>query len=66
MNSTLTEPSMGLTVAEASQHLRLGRNRTFQLLHSGRLRGVRVGRRWIVPRRALEEFLERQSDEGGE
>jgi excisionase family DNA binding protein len=42
---------------EAAQVLGLGRTTTRQLIREGKLRSVRVGRRLLVPRRAIEEYL---------
>ncbi len=36
----------------------LGKNTVYQLLETKKLRGMRVGRRWLIPRRALDEFLQ--------
>jgi len=51
------EVKLAMTTEEARHHLRLGRNSILRLLYSGRLRAVKVGTRWIIPRRAVEEFL---------
>lgn len=47
-------------VAEAAKLLGLGRNTTYTLLRSGRLRSVRVGRRLVIPRSEIDAFLERE------
>lgn len=46
-----------LTVAEAAGWLRLHYKTVLELLANGRLRGVRVERKWLVPRDALREFV---------
>lgn len=48
---------LAYTVNEACRVLRLGRNTVSGLLASGRLRCVRVGRRIVIPRSAIELFL---------
>jgi excisionase family DNA binding protein len=48
-----------VTVDEAAQILGVGRNRAYELVHSGELRGIRIGRRWLIPFEAIEEFIER-------
>lgn len=53
-----------LDVSEAAALLGLGRNTTYTLVRSGRLRSVRVGRRLVIPRSELDAFLEREAMEG--
>ncbi len=52
-----------LTPRQVMDYLQLGRDSVYQLLASGDLPGARIGRSWRVPRRALEEWLERQAVE---
>ena len=49
-------------VREAAKILGLGSNTTYGLVQSGRLRAVKVGRRWLIPRRELEAFLTRETE----
>jgi excisionase family DNA binding protein len=51
----------GYSVLETAHAIGLGRNKTLELIHSGRLRHVRVGRRIIVPRTAVAAFLEAEA-----
>lgn len=37
--------------------LGIGRNNVYALIHSGRLRSIRIGRKILIPRSAVEEFL---------
>ena len=46
-----------LTVPEVAEVLRVSRNRAYDLVREGRLRSVRVGRRLLVPRWAVQELL---------
>ena len=46
-----------LLVADVSQRLRLGINQTYRALERGEIPGRRIGRRWIVPRIAFEQWL---------
>ena len=48
-----------LTVVEAARELRVSRARVFQLLASGDLDGVRIGRARCVPRRSIDVYLSR-------
>lgn len=48
---------MAFSPKEVMQITGLGRNTVYELLTTGKLRGLRVGRRWVIPRRALENFF---------
>ena len=50
MNDTITNYSTG-------QVLRVGRNVAYELVRSGQLRSVRVGKNIRIPRDALAEYL---------
>ena len=48
-----------LTVTEAAQVLGIGRQTAYDLVVAGKLPGAfRLGKRWLVSKRALERFLE--------
>ena len=57
MDTPIDRPEV-LTVDEVIKTLRLGRTRVNELLWSGTLRSIKVGRRRLVRRRDLERFLE--------
>lgn len=66
MNDTITNYStvtnfnelpLAPTVLEAGQVLRVGRNVAYELVRSGQLRSVRVGKNIRIPRDALAEYL---------
>lgn len=48
---------LALTVSEAGTVLRIGRSAAYELVRCGRLRSVRIGKKIIVPRDAICEFL---------
>lgn len=50
------EPEV-MTVLEAAQVLRLGKNKTYDLINSGRLSSIRVGGKTIVPKMCIVSFL---------
>jgi excisionase family DNA binding protein len=62
------EASVGLallvTVEEAAQLLRLGRTRTYQLVMAGQIRSVKLGRRRLVVRSGLEDFVGQLENKG--
>ncbi|AWN24265.1 transcriptional regulator [Deinococcus irradiatisoli] len=47
-----------LTVTEVASQLRIGRAAAYALVHSGQLKAVRVNRRILVPKAALDDFLQ--------
>jgi excisionase family DNA binding protein len=51
-----------LYVEEVAQLLRIGRNGAYELVGSGLLRSVKIGRRIIVPKSELRAFLDRKDD----
>lgn len=50
-------PRLVFTPKEIEPLLGLSKNSVNALLNSGRLRAVRYGRRWLIPREAINEFL---------
>jgi excisionase family DNA binding protein len=58
---TLSDSRDVLTVAEAADLLRLGRNSTYAAIQRGELPARRVGRRWLISKDALERFLAGES-----
>ncbi len=55
---------VALSVEEAGALLGISRDLAYDLVARGELPSVRLGRRLVVPRRALEEALDRLSDSG--
>ncbi|HEY8743359.1 MAG TPA: helix-turn-helix domain-containing protein, partial [Chloroflexota bacterium] len=47
-----------LSLAEAGRLLGVGRRRAWELAHAGSLPAIRLGRRWYVPRRALDALVD--------
>ena len=48
---------MTLRVEDLMPLLGIGRNTAYELIRSGRIRSVRIGRQIRIPREALLEFL---------
>jgi excisionase family DNA binding protein len=46
-----------LTVKEAAAALSCGITMTYRFLNSGRLRGVKIGKKTLVPNSAVTEFI---------
>lgn len=53
----LHELSMTLRVEDLMPILGIGRNTAYELIRSGQIRSVRIGRQIRIPREALLEFL---------
>ncbi|MCJ7511263.1 MAG: helix-turn-helix domain-containing protein [Dehalococcoidia bacterium] len=56
-----TDESVLLTVPEAARLLRISRNLAYELIRQGRLPHVRLGRRILVPRFGLEQWIAREA-----
>ena len=52
-------PRVMLSVAEAAQCLSIGRTTMYELIHSGAIETVHIGRLRRVPADCLTEFVER-------
>ena len=53
----LNDLLMTLRVEDLMPLLGIGRNTTYELIRSGQIRSVRVGKQIRIPREALLEFL---------
>ncbi|GGR71392.1 hypothetical protein GCM10008959_36290 [Deinococcus seoulensis] len=53
----LTQEKLVYTPKELEPLLQLSKNTINALLRSGRLRSIRVGRRYLIPREALQQLL---------
>jgi excisionase family DNA binding protein len=53
---------LAITVREAAKLLRLSRNAAYVAAAAGAIPSVRVGGRVLVPRKRLEEWLDRSTD----
>jgi excisionase family DNA binding protein len=49
---------MTLTVTEAAELLGIGRSAAYEAARRGEIPTIRVGRRILIPRAALDRFLE--------
>ena len=46
-----------LSVYDAAETLCVGKNRIYELLGNGNLKGFRIGRVWKIPKAALQEYI---------
>lgn len=56
----LENPYDILTPEDVTEELMIGKNAIYNLLNSGELKGFRVGRNWKIPRKALDEYIDRK------
>lgn len=60
-NDRLTDISslpLILTVEDLMKIFVIGKNLAYELIHSGEIRSIRIGRSYRVPRDAITEFLQ--------
>lgn len=57
VDSLASEPTV-LTVCEVAKVLRLGKISVYQAIEKGEIPCIRIGRRILIPRHALERLLE--------
>ncbi len=46
-----------ITTEEAAELLGCGMNTIYKILKSGKLKAMRIGRIWKIPRRAIQEYI---------
>lgn len=63
MSTKHDTPRQTLTVEEAAALLGIGRNTAYQAAASGQLPVIRIGRRLLIPRAALDRLLAETQDE---
>ena len=56
-----SDDALLLKVPEAARLLRVSRNLVYELVAQGRLPHVRLGRRVLIPRQGLKDWIERQA-----
>ena len=44
---------------DVMRYLNIGRNSIYTLLNTGKLKGFRVGHKWKIPCKALDEYIDR-------
>ena len=51
-----------LTVEELCYMLRIGRNKAYDLLRSGRINAFRDGKLWMIPKEAVINYIRKNSN----
>ena len=52
-----------MSVYDVSEALYIGKNRVYELLGNGSLKGFRIGKIWKIPKKNLEKYVMNQSEE---
>lgn len=60
MTDNPLEGQLLLTIAEAAQILRVSRATLFEMLSRGEIRKIKIGRKTLIPRKEIEEYVDRQ------
>lgn len=50
-----------ITPEEVADMLGCGMNTTYKLLKSGKIKAMRIGRSWKIPKRAVQEYIVQES-----
>lgn len=50
-----------MDVFDVAEALQIGKNRVYEILEKGELKGFRIGRVWKIPRVSLEDYILSQS-----
>ncbi|MBE5965287.1 MAG: helix-turn-helix domain-containing protein [Lachnospira sp.] len=50
-----------MSVFDVAEALYIGKNRVYELLELGQLKGFRIGHVWKIPRKSVEEYVLSQS-----
>ena len=58
------QPPLLLSVEQAARLLGLGRSKAYELVLTRKLASIRVGRRRLVPRTCVDEFVARRIADG--
>jgi excisionase family DNA binding protein len=57
MEAATSSERLTLTVEEAAEILGIGRSLCYELVRRGEIPSLRLGGRWVIPRKAIEEML---------
>lgn len=49
-----------LSVEETMDYMLIGKNKLYSLLQSGKLKGFRVGRKWRIPRKSIQDYINKE------
>lgn len=55
-----------MTVKETLEHLKIGRTKFYALIHEGKIRTVKIGKRTLLDPEDLKQFVENQKTKQGQ
>lgn len=53
-----------VSITELQSMLRISRNTAYELVRSGKIRSVKIGRTYRIPRSAVEDYLNTPVEDG--
>lgn len=56
----MTNDKQFLTVYQWCEVTQMGRTNTYRFLRSGKIRAVKIGKRYLIPSAELQSFVERE------
>jgi len=59
------EQALLLRVRETARLINASPNTVYSMLNAGELRGVKIGKSWRVPRKAIEQLIDDALDSNG-
>lgn len=62
--NSMADTKLVVSVDETATLLGLSRNTAFARVRDGTIPAIRCGRRWLIPRKRLEDFLEGEGSNG--
>lgn len=62
MSETNGSRPLVLTAEQAAEQLQVSRRTVYELIRTGELRSVKIGKLRRIPLRALEEFVDRREE----
>ena len=60
-NTTKDDSAVLMTPPELAAYLGIGRNRAYQLLNDGIIKGFKIGNQWKVSKQAVDFYIAKQS-----
>ncbi len=51
-----------LTVDEICHYFGIGRNTTYELIHSHKLKAFKAGRNWLIPQQSVQHYIQNELD----
>ena len=66
LNTSPEDVKMTLTVPEAARLLGISKPKMYELVHAGKFRTVKVGKKILISRQSLQDWIEKGENNGKE